>query len=55
MIIKDYVARQCDDCQFDISMQSQTECTDHKWHYINQFERPDMCCICGIDWEMMFK
>lgn len=54
-MIKDYVARECDDCQYNKDAVSAIECNEHEWHYPFEYNRPDMCCICGIDWEMMFK
>lgn len=44
--------RRCDKCAFDIDAISSIECIDHKWH---NDSLDDMCCLCGLDAEILVK
>jgi hypothetical protein len=45
--------RYCSDCKFDMDAMSAVPCTSHKWHNNDAFD--DMCCLCGLDAEMLVK
>jgi hypothetical protein len=44
--------KQCSECRFDKDIMSyQNGCT-HKWHNDSD---DDMCCLCGLDYEYLYK
>ena len=44
--------KHCSECKFDIDAESAIVCNEHKWH--NE-TLDDMCCLCGLDAEMLVK
>ena len=48
--------RLCADCKVDIDMEVPNDCGwgKHKWHY-PLVEDSDMCCTCGLDWDVFYK
>ena len=49
---REEVMRNCSECKFDIDAISAIDCNEHKWH--NE-TIDDMCCLCGLDAEMLMK
>ena len=58
--------KQCEQCVFEKDIVGRAEYyTDiitidvdsckHKWHYLYDNGEPDMCCKCGLDWNVYFK
>jgi hypothetical protein len=45
--------RNCSECKFDIDAISAIDCNEHKWHNNDAYD--DMCCLCGLDAEMLVK
>jgi len=50
---KEIKMRMCKDCKFDMDAESAIACTGHKWHNNDTYD--DMCCLCGLDAEMLLK
>jgi hypothetical protein len=48
--------RFCSDCKFDMDAEVPMNCGwgKHKWHY-PETDASDMCCDCGLDYEMLVK
>ena len=48
--------RFCSDCKFDIDYEVPFPCADgtHKWHQPDA-DGSNMCCKCGLDWEILLK
>ena len=46
--------RMCDSCQHDIDAVSAIPCSVHVWHKADD-DWDDMCCKCGVAYEMMWK
>ena len=44
--------RECAECAFDMDAVPAVTCTTHKWH---NDSLADMCCLCGLDAEMLVK
>ena len=44
--------RECSNCAYDIDAVPAIECKEHKWHNDTWI---DMCCLCGLDAEMLLK
>ena len=45
--------RECKECKFDMDAESAVECLAHVWHNNDAYD--DMCCLCGLDAEMLVK
>ena len=45
--------RECKDCKFDKDAVMMVECSSHVWHKEMSFD--DMCCVCGLDAEILVK
>lgn len=44
--------KECNKCVYDKDIISMVNGCKHKWH---NDEWDDMCCLCGIDYEYLFK
>ena len=44
--------KECKDCKFDMDAISAVPCVNHVWH---NDTLADMCCLCGLDAEMLVK
>ena len=49
--------RLCTNCKVDVDMEVPNDCGwgKHKWHFPLVGESWDMCCECGLDWDVFFK
>jgi|DEB19_MinimDraft_3_1074340.scaffolds.fasta_scaffold274434_1 hypothetical protein len=56
--------KKCNDCKFEIDAESAMPCASHQWHlhpeapwgiYIGALDDWDMCCLCGLDAEVVMK
>jgi hypothetical protein len=56
--------KKCNDCKFEIDAESAMPCASHQWHlhpeapwgiYIGALDDWDMCCLCGMDAEVVMK
>lgn len=45
--------KECKECKFDKDAESMVECSKHVWHNDDVYD--DMCCLCGLDAEMLVK
>ena len=45
--------RFCSECKFDMDAESMVSQCQHKWHNDDAWD--DMCCLCGLDAEMLVK
>ena len=45
--------KMCSDCKFDMDAESAVPCPQHLWHNNDAWD--DMCCLCGLDAEVLLK